>query len=83
MTVETAPRPSLHPLVMKLRRVLPVVAFATLFLKPAMAGTSLKVGDAAPDFALADQNGQTIRLRDFRGKKSVVLAFYLRASTPG
>ena len=42
-----------------------------------------KVGDKAPDFALPDQNGRTIRLSDFRGKKTVVLAFYIKAFTPG
>jgi peroxiredoxin Q/BCP len=46
-------------------------------------GATLKVGDRAPDFALPDQNGKLVKLQDFRGKKSVVLAFYLRASTPG
>lgn len=44
---------------------------------------ALKVGDQAPDFALTDQNGQTVRLSDYRGKKNVVLAFYIRAFTPG
>ena len=46
-------------------------------------GDPLKVGDLAPDFALPDQNGRTIRLSDFRGKKTVVLAFYIKAFTPG
>ena len=48
-------------------------------------GTSatLKVGDRAPDFALPDHNGKIVRLADFRGHKSVILAFYIRASTPG
>ena len=48
-------------------------------------GTSatLKIGDRAPDFTLPDQNGKQIKLSDFRGKKWVVLAFYIRASTPG
>lgn len=41
-----------------------------------------RVGDAAPDFNLADQTGATVRLSDFRGKKSVVLAFYIKAFTP-
>jgi len=50
-------------------------------LKPS-AG-SLKVGDPAPDFALADQNGNTVRLSDFRAKKTVALAFYIKAFTPG
>jgi peroxiredoxin len=48
-----------------------------------MASATLKVGDAAPDFALPDQNGQTVRLSDFRGKQSVVLAFYIKAFTGG
>ena len=43
----------------------------------------LKVGDRAPDFALEDQKGQTIKLSDYLGKKTVVLAFYIKASTPG
>jgi cytochrome oxidase Cu insertion factor (SCO1/SenC/PrrC family) len=46
-------------------------------------GEPPKVGDKAPDFALPDQNGRTIRLSDFRGKKTVVLAFYIKAFTPG
>lgn len=48
-------------------------------------GTSatLKIGDRAPDFALPDQHGKIVKLADFRGKKFVILAFYIRASTPG
>ena len=48
-------------------------------------GTSadLKVGDRAPDFSLPDQNGKTVKLADFHGKKTVILVFYPRASTPG
>jgi len=47
------------------------------------ANRGLKVGDQAPDFSLSDQNGATLKLSDFRGKKIVVLAFYIKASTPG
>ena len=36
----------------------------------------------APDFELINQNGETIRLSDFAGKK-VVLYFYPRDNTPG
>ena len=44
---------------------------------------TLKIGDKAPDFALPDQHGATVKLSEFRGKRSVVLAFYIRAFTPG
>ena len=44
---------------------------------------ALKIGDRAPDFSLPDQNSNIVKLASFRGKKSVVLAFYIRASTPG
>jgi cytochrome oxidase Cu insertion factor (SCO1/SenC/PrrC family) len=43
----------------------------------------LKVGDTAPDFTLRDQNGKEFSLKDFRGKKTVVLAFYVFAFTGG
>lgn len=42
----------------------------------------LEVGMKAPDFALLDQNGQTVRLSDFLGRR-VVLYFYPRDNTPG
>ena len=37
---------------------------------------SLSVGQAAPDFALKDQNQKEVKLSDFAGKKRVVLVFY-------
>jgi cytochrome oxidase Cu insertion factor (SCO1/SenC/PrrC family) len=58
--------------------------FVGLFLMPLFAvGATLKVGDRAPDFALPDQEGKIMKLSDFQGKSAVVLAFYIRASTPG
>jgi peroxiredoxin Q/BCP len=36
----------------------------------------VKVGDKAPDFTLPNQSGQMVSLKDFFGKKSVVLFFY-------
>lgn len=42
----------------------------------------LKEGDKAPDFSAANQHGQTISLKDFKGKK-VVLYFYPKDDTPG
>jgi peroxiredoxin Q/BCP len=39
-------------------------------------------GDPAPDFELPDQDGNMVRLSDFRGRQ-VVVYFYPKASTPG
>ncbi|WP_417291221.1 thioredoxin-dependent thiol peroxidase [Corallibacter sp.] len=44
--------------------------------------TSLKIGDKAPEFSAQDQDGNTISLSDYKGKKLVVF-FYPKASTPG
>jgi peroxiredoxin Q/BCP len=44
--------------------------------------TRLSPGDKAPDFALADDAGATVRLKDLRGTK-VVLYVYPAAMTPG
>ena len=51
--------------------------------QPSPPKTHLKVGDAAPDFTLTDTNGQPVKLSDFKGKKNVVLAFYVLAFTGG
>ena len=42
----------------------------------------LNIGQAAPDFELPDQNGQTHKLSDYRGQK-VILYFYPRDNTSG
>ncbi len=56
---------------------------------PAAPHTNLKVGQAAPDFTLPstalgpDGRGLRYKLSDFKGKKNVVLAFYVLAFTGG
>ena len=45
--------------------------------------THLKVGDEAPDFTLSSSTGKPIKLSDYRGKKSVVVAFFPAAFTGG
>lgn len=42
----------------------------------------LEKGDKAPEFSGVDQNGKTVSLGDYQGKKLVVF-FYPKASTPG
>ena len=42
----------------------------------------LEIKTPAPDFALSDKDGSTVRLSDFRGKK-VILYFYPKDNTPG
>ena len=42
----------------------------------------LTIGDPAPDFSALNQQGDTIQLSDFRGKK-VVIYFYPKDDTPG
>ena len=48
-----------------------------------IAKTNLKVGDVAPDFTLLSNDWKPVKLGDFRGKKNVVLAFYVLAFTGG
>ena len=42
-----------------------------------------KPGHLAPTFTLTNQNGDEVSLKDFLGKKYVVLYFYPKAMTPG
>ena len=57
---------------------------------PPVPHTSLKVGQPAPDFTLAStiaapdgRSSLRFKLSDFKGKKNVVLAFYVLAFTGG
>lgn len=43
---------------------------------------TLKVGDKVPAFSAKDQDGNTIHLSDYSGKKLIVF-FYPKANTPG
>lgn len=44
--------------------------------------SNLGVGAAAPEFTAVTESGETVSLRDFRGKR-VVLYFYPKDDTPG
>jgi thioredoxin-dependent peroxiredoxin len=43
----------------------------------------LKPGDKAPAFALSSSDGTQVSLKDYAGKKRVVLYFYPKDDTPG
>lgn len=42
-----------------------------------------KIGNMAPAFTLLNQEEKKVSLKDFKGKKNVVLYFYPKALTPG
>lgn len=44
--------------------------------------TNLEIGDKSPNFVALDQEGNTIKLEDYKGRK-LILFFYPKASTPG
>ncbi|MCX6128942.1 MAG: thioredoxin-dependent thiol peroxidase [Proteobacteria bacterium] len=43
----------------------------------------LELGQLAPAFELLNQDGETVKLKDYKGDKIVVLYFYPKAMTPG
>lgn len=45
--------------------------------------THPRIGNMAPAFNLYNQVGKRVALKDYKGKKNVVLYFYPRALTPG
>lgn len=51
-------------------------------LKPVDSILKVKVGDAAPDFTLKAVSGKSVSLRDYYGKKNVVISFVPAAWTP-
>jgi peroxiredoxin Q/BCP len=42
----------------------------------------LEIGKQAPDFALPDENGELVKLSEFKGRRLVVF-FYPKANTSG
>jgi peroxiredoxin Q/BCP len=55
---------------------------AVLFAAVAIGQSTLRPGDAFPDWSLVDQNGATLSSADLRGKR-YLLWFYPKAMTPG
>ncbi len=63
--------------------IFPAGQFSTAAQEEAIAKTTLKVGDVAPDFNLPSDKWEQVKLSDYRGKKNVILAFYVLAFTGG
>jgi len=67
-------------------RVILLLASSLAMSAPLLAQQMPKVGDMAPDFTLHYFDGSNlkeVKLSDYRGKKNVVLAFYVFAFTGG
>ncbi len=64
------------------KQILSSILALTSFIKPAAAGTELKVGDSAPTFSLQTHDNQTFDLNARKGQWTV-LYFYPKAETPG
>ena len=74
--------------VLALGLLLAMSAASPSFAQTKKEGSSMpKVGDMAPDFTLKYSDGsgdlKEVKLSDYRGKKNVVLAFYVFAFTGG
>jgi len=63
--------------------LLVTTSLTTYAQQPTAPKTHLRAGQPAPDFTLTDTEGREVKLSDFKGKRSVVLAFYVLAFTGG
>ena len=66
-----------------LRVMKTILTLTAVFAASLIQAADLKVGDAAPDFALQGSDGKTYKLSAFRGKQAVVIAWYPKAFTGG
>ena len=65
------------------RQMKKILILMASFASGILNAADLKVGDAAPDFALQGSDGKTYKLSEFRGKQAVVIAWYPKAFTGG
>jgi peroxiredoxin Q/BCP len=66
---------------MKRRSIL--AALCVALCVTTVRAAELKVGDPAPAFSLAGSDGKTYKLEDFKGKQTVVVAWFPKAFTGG
>jgi len=60
-----------------MKKILPII-----ILKFSLFGSTIKVGESAPDFSLVDQDGNLHQLDDYKGN-NLVIYFFPKADTPG
>ena len=65
------------------RQMKKILILMASFASGILNAADLKIGDAAPDFALQGSDGKTYKLSEFRGKQAVVIAWYPKAFTGG
>jgi len=86
--METVPEQStitkaVYALVAMVGLIATAMFYYEAFSNPKEMNMRLKEGDRAPEFELASQTGQMVRLSSFQNKKNVVLYFYPKDNTPG
>lgn len=59
------------------------VAIVNFTQSPVIQAAELKVGDKAPEFKMTASDGKEYALKDFVGKKAVVIAWFPKAFTGG
>lgn len=66
-----------------IKQISKLILAATLLLPLSATATDLKVGDTAPNFKLQATDGYFYQLSDYKGKQTLVLAWYPMANTHG
>jgi hypothetical protein len=65
-----------------MRHLILLLSFLSGLLFSVPSAAALDVGDTAPDFTLPSTTGDPISLQQFRGKKHLLIEFYVRAFGP-
>jgi cytochrome oxidase Cu insertion factor (SCO1/SenC/PrrC family) len=65
-----------------LRHLILLLSLLSGMLLGVRSAAALDVGDTAPDFTLPSTTGEPISLQQFRGRKHLLIEFYVRAFGP-
>ncbi len=80
----SAPRARCPPLAAPLeKRAQGVPPMNVPLIAMLLGSAALKVGDRAPDFSLPDTDGKPVKLSALLERGPVILAFFVKAFTPG